>query len=91
MIELTTSKGYNFTIADEALDDFELLEDLIAAQNGDQLRIMTACRRLLGDEQMTALKDKLRGENGRVKASEVMAVISEIFTQLIEKNQRAKK
>lgn len=91
MIELTTSKGFNCEIADEALDDYELLEDLVAAQNGEQLRIMEAARRLLGNDQMKELKEFVRSENGRVKASDIFATISEIFTILTEKNRHAKK
>ncbi len=91
MIELTTSKGYHCEISEEALDDFELLEDLVAAQNGESSRILMAAKRLLGEEQMKELKDAVRSENGRVKASDIFATISEIFSILTEKNRHAKK
>jgi hypothetical protein len=91
MIDITTSKGFTCAIPEEALDDYELLEDLVAAQNGEQLRIMDAARRLLGNDQMKELKEFVRSENGRVKASDIFAAVSEIFAILTEQNKHAKK
>ena len=59
-----TSSGFEFSLQDEVLDDYELLETL---------------QMLLGPAQRDALKDHVRSENGRVSAQKMLAEVMEIF------------
>ena len=61
--------GAEFFVANEALDDFELLDDLQSADRGqDATRLPSILRRLIGEEGYRTAMDVLRSrsENGRV-------------------------
>ena len=62
----TTESGFRYTLPPDALDDYELLENLCDIDNGDVSKITGTARQLLGDAQIEALKDHVRKENGRV-------------------------
>ncbi len=80
-----TKSGFVFDINEDCLDDYETLEVLIQANNGDKVALFTAVERLLGAEQKERLKDHLR-ENGKVRATKMVEEIQEIFEQLTPKN-----
>ncbi len=76
----------------EALDDFELLEDLSEAQSlagkdddpeaaGRAAQLaLTTLKRLLPPSEMEKAKNTLRSpETGRVKASDMLSLVEEIF------------
>ena len=63
-------------------DDVELFEALCDLDDKNYLALARIVKRLLGDEQKSALYDWLRGENGRVRLTDVSAAIAEIFAQL---------
>lgn len=65
MIEGKTEHGFAFKYEAEKLNDWELLEDLVAVDSGDGSRLVSVLHRLLDDTQ-AALKDFCRDENGRV-------------------------
>ena len=75
----TTESGFQYTLPPDAIDDYELLEDLSSVDNGDASKITRAARQLLGDAQIEALKDHVRKENGRVPASKMIEEIIQIF------------
>ena len=58
-------RGHDWTVPADALDDFELLDDLNALeQRGDVTRLPSVLRRLLGDQwrdAMEALRDESTG------------------------------
>ncbi|RLP74350.1 hypothetical protein D9V32_13460 [Mycetocola tolaasinivorans] len=60
-----TVQGIEVTVAKDALDDFELLDDLARIENNDAQRIPGVLRRLVGDD-FSKVMNGLRGENGRV-------------------------
>ena len=62
-----TIKGRDWSVPADALDDFELLDDLNALeQKGDVTRLPSVLRRLLGDQWRDAM-DAMRDEStGRV-------------------------
>ena len=82
----TTESGFQYSIDQEVMDDYELLEDLCEVDNGNAGKITAAARRLLGNEQLKALKEHLRNENGRVPASKMIEEISQIFKDQSVKN-----
>ena len=82
----TTESGFQYSIDQEVMDDYELLEDLCEVDNGNAGKITAAARRLLGNKQLKALKEHLRNENGRVPASKMIEEISQIFKDQSVKN-----
>lgn len=89
MITAKTKTGFEFTIEDSALDNWELLEVLSDIDDGKTQKIGAAVRMLLGKEQSDALKDHCRTEDGRVPTSAMMTEIGEIFAEL-RKNKDTK-
>ena len=84
MITGKTERGFEFEIEDDALDDMELLDALVDIDNGRTDQVSTVCVRLLGKAQRAKLYDHLRGENGRVKATDVSAAILEILAACVD-------
>lgn len=77
-----TVRGITVNVSDEALDDFELIEDFASIQMGQTHLIPSAMRRLFGDDFKRIL-DELRDEKtGRVKASEANRFFVEVFQEL---------
>ncbi|WP_104137232.1 hypothetical protein [Cryobacterium sp. Y62] len=73
-----TLHGITVSVLDEALDDWELLDDLGRAEDGDAGRIPSLFRRLLGDDTQKAL-DHFRGETGRIRVEPVVEFIRDLF------------
>lgn len=81
MIKGVTSKGFEFEIHDDALDDAELLDDLEEISNGKSLPTRSVLRRLIGVDGQKALYESLRDpKTKKVKASDVMEALSDIIT-----------
>lgn len=72
-----TVDGIKVTISVDAIDDFELLDDLAQMQDGNAARIVSACKRLFGDDYSRIL-DELRVD-GRVKTSRVSQFFMDVF------------
>lgn len=79
MIKGTTKSGFKFQLADDALNDYELLEALREADTKDASAIIDAVNILLPEEQKKALKDHIRNEHGRVGAVEMIQEVAEIL------------
>ena len=85
---MKTASGFEFDIPKEALDDWELLEDLVDLEtNGTKM--ISVCRRLLGAEGAARLKDHCRDENGKVAVTRIEGEIAEIF-ELLKDDGKAK-
>ena len=89
MLTGKTTTGFEFTIEDSALDDWELLEALADIDDGKTQKIGTAVKLLLGKEQADALKDHCRNDEGRVPAFSNDTATTEIYTAMRE-NKTAK-
>ena len=74
-----TSTGFEFSLEDEALDDYELLETLQEIDEGDYGKTTKMVTMLLGPQQRDALKEHVRGENGRVSSQKLLSEVMEIF------------
>lgn len=79
MIAGRTTTGFEFTVADESLDDMEVLEWLVELDNGSMTHLKDMMIRLLGEEQKKALYEHCRTTNGRVSAKAVFAEVGDIF------------
>ena len=90
MREVTTKSGFACRVDEEALDDIELMEELVELDRDNArgvLKVPTMLDRLIGEEQRKALYEHLRAENGRVKTS---AVVTELFS-IIQELDKGKK
>lgn len=88
MINVMLSDGFLLIIAEENLDDFELLEDLAAIDGAKDdvpmSAVISATTRLLGEEQYRLLKEHLRNDAGIVPATSMLESIQEILLGLNE-------
>lgn len=80
-VSTVTIKGVTVRVEKDALDDFELLDDLAKMQDGDGARITSVAHRLFGDD-FKAVMDGLRGENGRVSVEGASTFIGEVLAAL---------
>ncbi|MDF2578435.1 MAG: hypothetical protein K0S49_14 [Microbacterium sp.] len=77
-----TVRGIEVTVLEEALNDFEVLDDIRAAQDQrDASRAPSLLRRITGDQYATIL-DGLRGPNGRVTVQDGTEFVFELFRAL---------
>ena len=58
-IKGTTRTGFKFSIDKNELDSWELIEDIYDCDNGKPFKIVSVMRRILGVEQLDALKKHL--------------------------------
>lgn len=79
MVTGKTQSGFEYTIADNIGDDYELLELMGEVRNGDTLAIFALIDRVLGKEQHKALKEHCRVD-GRVSTTRMNEEIVDIFT-----------
>ena len=82
MIEGKLKNGFEISIKDEALDDYEILMALNAIDKDQNNigKVDDIYMSLLGEEQYKRLMEYVRKGNGRVSASEMMEMLSEILT-----------
>ncbi|MFZ4841179.1 hypothetical protein [Mycetocola saprophilus] len=73
-----TVRGIDLSVPKDVMDDFELLDDLAAAQKRDAVRLPSMLHRLVG-EDFGRVMDGLRGENGRVSLEEGSEFVKELF------------
>lgn len=74
-----TSTGFEFTLEEDVLDDYELLEILTAVDKGEYGRITEMVERLLGENQKEQLKAHVRNNSGKVSAAKLLDEVKEIF------------
>lgn len=82
MIEGKLKCGFEISIPDENIDDYELFEDLAdidANPDENAGKVKPAYIRLLGEEQYAALKEHVRKDSGRISRDEMFNILSEIF------------
>lgn len=73
-----TSTGFEYVITDEALNDAELLDILIEADEGNAISMHRAIGKLLGADQKKKLYEHLRNEKGIVPIMGERSLYSEI-------------
>lgn len=76
-------RGIVVTVPDEALDDFEVLDDIRAVQDQDDAsRLPALLRRLVGTDDYRRVIDALRGPNGRVSVEDGSTFVLDLFKAL---------
>ena len=78
MITGKTHSGFEYTIADDIGDDYELLELMSDVRDGDTLAIFQLINKILGKEQHKALKEHCRVD-GVVSTTRMNEEIVDIF------------
>lgn len=73
-----TVDGIDVTLTQDVLDDFELLDDFAELQNGNNARIVSAMKRMFGEDYARILEE-LRDESGKVKASRAMGFFVDVM------------
>ena len=81
MFKGKTSTGFEFSLGDDVMDDYELLEVLSSIDTGDYTLVPKMVEMLLGKEQKESLKDHLRNKNGKVSVKGMMEEVMEIFKE----------
>ncbi len=84
MIKGTTSSGFKFEIDEKQLKNYEFVE-LISEVDENELLMPKILKMLLGD-QVTALKDHVRDEDGIVPIEKMVQEIKDIFGNTQVKN-----
>lgn len=75
----TTESGFDWSITEERLDDYELLEVLHRIDTGEYGLVPEMVDKLLGEEQRDSLKEHLRTKDGRVSTTGMVSEVMEIF------------
>lgn len=78
MLKGKTSTGFQFQIAEGALDNYELVEALADIET-DPFSVTKVVTLLLGKEQKEKLKEHVRNDKGVVTTTALMKEIEEIF------------
>ena len=74
-----TKSGFTFRVEKSALDDYELLEELTALDQGHLERVAPVIQKLLGQAQTEGLKEHCRNAQGRVTITAMKQELEEIF------------
>ena len=78
MIKGKTKSGFEYKISEEALNNYELLEN-ISELDDNPLALTKVVDLLLGKDQIKKLKDHVRTEKGLVPTDKLSSEITEIF------------
>lgn len=73
-------RGITWVIDVDAMDDADLMEDLVESENGNPKAMYTVIDAIVTNGGVKAVKDALRDENGKVKFS----AYSKFFMELME-------
>lgn len=81
MLKGVTSKGFNYVIDADTLDNYETFEKLCALDRDENsLTLVTEVyEALLGVEQYKALKEFMRNEKGRISTTDMIETLKEIL------------
>lgn len=83
MAKGTTETGFKFEVNDNIAEDYELIE-MIAEVEENPLVTPKLLNKLLGAEQVKALKDHIREEDGTVNVYKMLAEVKAIFEALTD-------
>ena len=86
MKEIKLESGYCCEIQENVLDNMELLEKLVEAEEGHPAALISALDMILGKEQRKALFDHLRTDDGRVPMKDTERALVEIIRAAGRKN-----
>lgn len=75
----TTKSGFKFDIKMDAMNDYELLEDLTEIDGGNYNKFPSACSKILGEKQYKALKEHCRNDKGIVPIDALVLEFNEMM------------
>ena len=78
-IAVTTDTGFKCDVNRDALNDVELLDDIIDMNNGELISVHRIVDKVIGKEQRAALYDHVRDDKGVVKLDAISAELTNIF------------
>lgn len=84
---IITSSGFECDIDEAALDDMELLDDLVALDSGDVSKFSSAIRKILEPADKDRLYEHLRNDSGRVPVSAFGVELGDIIKGLNSKKK----
>ena len=79
-MQVKTTSGFEATIDEGILDDYELLEMLCEVDNGNTGKLIEASVKVFGNEQYAALKEHNRDEDGKISTKKMIEEITEILS-----------
>lgn len=74
----TLKNGFQFELPDTLKDDMEFV-DMLAELDDSPFVISKILDRMLGKKQKKKLYEYVRGDDGIVKSSEIMAIVTEML------------
>lgn len=86
MRKITLECGAVINIEEKDLNNMELLDELVAVDEGDTTALTRIFRLLMSKEDKKALYDLLR-EDGRVPVAKVVNALKEIFDRIGEQGK----
>ena len=81
MKKIKLESGLALNVRDDVMDNMELLDDLVALDEGNGYAISRVLNRMLEPEEKKKLYEHLR-EDGVTKVSKVVNAMKEIFDRL---------
>lgn len=78
-VRIMMDNGLELDIDPSFTNDMELLDMMVAADEGNALVFSSICGKILDKESKKKLYDSLRDENGRVKTTDVVPALMEII------------
>ena len=79
MITAKLKDGFELEIPDEAMNNTELIADVIELDNGNSLKMVPIARRFLGKEKQDLLYEHLRREDGIVPYDAFCRAMTELL------------
>jgi len=89
MKQIELKNGFKVELADETMDNMELVDALAEASDSDPLAVSKICEMVLGDKNRKELYDSLRTEDGRVPVAAVSEAIKDIFQEFGDKGKNS--
>ena len=80
MTKGVTKSGFSYSVYEESLNDYELLE-MISELDDNPLILPKIVNKILGKKQAQRLKDHIRNKNGVVDSQKFTVELTQIFNQ----------
>ncbi len=82
MIKGTTKTGFGFEVDETAVNDMEIIDAFVEIADGDPTPYNRVIKKLFDKEQVKALYDHVRDENGRVPIDKIATEINDVFSAM---------
>lgn len=80
-MEIKTSTGFDCTLDEEALGDWEIVEKMIDVQKGNITILPEIMTELIGEKGYLAAKDFVRTDKGRVPTQKLTELFFDVLTE----------